>query len=153
VHEEQIGVWPLLVYAGHPYLNVETRPEHTFENGFALTGIASLEGQRPTPGGLLTLTLFGVRPPSDELGALKLTVQLLDAGGALVAQQDIPLTEWHSGNARTMIRSYGLLLPAELVPGEYRLIAALYDPDTAAAARVRTTTGAETITLGTVHVE
>lgn len=153
VHEEQVGVWPLLVYAGHPSLETETRLEHTFENGFALTDIASLEGQDLTPGGLLTFTLFGARPPSDEPSALKLTAQLLDANGVLVAQQDIPLAEWHPGNALSLVRSYGLRLPTELAPGAYRLIAALYDPDVAGAPRVRTTTGADTVELGVVHVE
>lgn len=152
VHEEQVGVWPLLVYAGHPYLNVETRLAYTFENGFALTDIVTLEGQRPTPGGLLTFTLFGARPPSDELGALKLTAQLLNADGALVAQQDTPLAEWHPGNARSISRSYGLPLPAELTPGRYRLIAAVYDAAAEDLPRLRTSDGADVVELGVVEI-
>lgn len=153
VYEEQVGVWPLRVYAGHSYLHGESRLDALFQNGFALHDIATLEGQRPTPGGLLTLTLFGGRAPSTELGGLKLTVQLLDDVGVLVAQQDTPLADWHRGNVRNLSRSYGLRLPAKLAPGEYRLIAALYDPDVAGAPRVRTTTGADTVELGVVHVE
>jgi hypothetical protein len=133
-------------------LNVETRLASTFENGFALTDIATLEGQRPTPGGLLTFTLFGARPPSDELGALKLTAQLLNADGALVAQQDTPLAEWHPGNARSISRSYGLLLPAELTPGRYRLIAAVYDAAAEDLPRLRTSDGADVVELGVVEI-
>jgi len=151
VHEEQVGVWPLLIYAGHPSLRVETGLEHTFENGFALTDIATLEGQRLTPGGLLTFTLSGARPPSDDLGALKLTIQLLDTGGVLVAQQDTPLAEWHSGNGRSLSHSYGLLLPMELMPGRYRLIAAVYDGSAEGLPRLRTSDGADVVELGVVE--
>jgi 4-amino-4-deoxy-L-arabinose transferase-like glycosyltransferase len=151
VHQEQVGVWPLLVYAGHPHLHVENALDYTFENGFALTDIATLEGQHLTPGGLLTFTLFGARPPSEELGALKLTAQLLDSAGVLVAQQDTPLTEWHSGNGRSISRSYGLLLPAELTPGRYRLIAAVYDSAAEDLPRLRTLGGADVVELGALE--
>ncbi len=151
VYEEQVGVWPLLVYAGHPYRHVESALEHTFENGFALTHIAALEDQHLTPGGLLTFALFGARPPSDELGALKLTAQLLNADGVLVAQQDIPLAEWRPGNGRSISRSYGLRLPAELASGRYRLIAAVYDAAAEGLPRLQTLDGADVVELGVLE--
>ncbi|HAJ38487.1 MAG TPA: hypothetical protein DCL15_22690 [Chloroflexi bacterium] len=153
VYEQPVGVWPLQVYAGQPFLNEERALNVVFENGFFLGGVSNLHPSRATPGGLLTPTLFGARPPSDELGALKLTVQLLDGAGRLVTQQDLPLTAWHLGNARNMIRTYGLSLPAELAPGAYRLIAALYDAGADGAPRVRTVTGEDTVELAVVHVE
>jgi hypothetical protein len=153
VHEQPVGVWPLQVYAGQPYLDEERSLNVAFENGFSLGGVSNLSTQRAMPGGVLTPTLVGARPPSDELGTLKLTVQLLDEAGRLVAQQDLPLTAWHRGNARSMIRTYGLPLPAELARGEYRLIAALYDAGADGAPRVRTVTGEDTVELAVMRVE
>ena len=51
------------------------------------------------------------------------------------------------------MRSYGILLPQELSPGEYRLIAALYDPEWPDSARVLTTNGADHVDLGEVNVQ
>ena len=154
VQEQPVGVWPLQVYAGQPNLDAETSLNITFENGFALSGVSNLGAQPTTPGGILTPTLFGFRPPTDdELGALKLTVQLLDSAGRLVTQQDLPLTAWHLGNGRSLIRTYGLPLPAELASGAYRLIAALYDAGAEGAPRVRTVTGEDAVELAVVRVE
>jgi hypothetical protein len=153
VNEQPVGVWPLQVYAGQPDLDAETSLNITFENGFTLDGISNLSTNHATPGGILTPTLFGSRPPVDELGALKLTVQLLDNAGRLVTQQDLPLTAWHLGNGRAMIRTYGLPLPVELAPGAYRLIAALYDASAEGAPRVRTVTGEDAVELAVMQVE
>jgi hypothetical protein len=65
----------------------------------------------------------------------------------------LPLTAWHLGNGRGMIRTYGLPLPAELAPGVYRLIAALYDAGAEGAPRVRTVTGEDAVELAGVLVE
>ena len=153
VNEQPVGVWPLQVYVGQPDLDAETSLNITFENGFTLDGISNLSTNHATPGGILTPTLFGSRPPVDELGALKLTVQLLDNAGQLVTQQDLPLTAWRLGNGRAMIRTYGLPLPVELAPGAYRLIAALYDASAEGAPRVRTVTGEDAVELAVMQVE
>jgi hypothetical protein len=59
-------------------------------------------------------------------------VQLLSADGQLVAGQDgvpgggyTPTTAWQSGVP--VVDHRGLVLPAQLAPGEYQLIAGLYD--------------------------
>ena len=152
VDEERVGVWPLLLYAGQPSPRVEAEMNALFENGFLLHGVSGLEGQQLVPGGLLTFTLVGMRPPGD-VGALKLSVQLLNGDGALATQQDLPLTEWRRGDGRTMTRSYGLRLPAELPPGGYRLIAVLYDPTSEGLPRIRTMDGAEMVELATFRIE
>jgi hypothetical protein len=66
-------------------------------------------------------------------GDLRGFVQLLSADGQLVAGQDgvpgggyTPTTEWQSGIP--VVDHRGLVLPAQLAPGEYQLIAGLYDP-------------------------
>ncbi|GIV68142.1 MAG: hypothetical protein KatS3mg048_1004 [Caldilinea sp.] len=152
VDEERVGVWPLLLYAGQPSPRVEAEMNALFENGFLLHGVSGLEGQQLVPGGLLTFALVGMRPPGD-VGALKLSVQLLNGDGALATQQDLPLTEWRRGDGRTMTRNYGLRLPAELPPGGYRLIAVLYDPTIEGLPRIRTMDGAELVELATFRIE
>ncbi|MEJ5246298.1 MAG: glycosyltransferase family 39 protein [Caldilinea sp.] len=152
VDEERVGVWPLLLYAGQPSPRVEKEINALFENGFLLHGVSGLEEQQVVPGGLLTFTLVGMRPPGD-VGALKLSVQLLNDDGALATQQDLPLTEWRRGDGRTMTRNYGLRLPAELPPGGYRLIAVLYDPTIEGLPRIRTMDGAELVELATFRIE
>lgn len=158
VHEARVGVWPLLIYVGQPSLHMETEINALFENGFLLRGVSGLEGQQLVAGGLLSLTLIGMRPP-DEVDTLKLSVQLLDGAGVLVAQQDLPLAEWRPGSGRApgdrraMMRSYGLQLPAELSPGLYRLIAVLYDPAGEGAPRIWTMDGAEWVEIATLRIE
>lgn len=152
VDEERVGVWPLLLYAGQPSPRVEKEINALFENGFLLHGVSGLEEQPLVPGGLLTFALVGMRPPGD-VGALKLSVQLLNGDGALATQQDLPLTEWRRGDGRTMTRNYGLRLPAELPPGGYRLIAVLYDPTIEGLPRIRTMDGAEMVELATFRIE
>jgi mannosyltransferase len=152
VDEERVGVWPLLLYAGQPSPRVEKEINALFENGFLLHGVSGLEEQQVVPGGLLTFALVGMRPPGD-VGALKLSVQLLNGDGALATQQDLPLTEWRRGDGRAMTRNYGLRLPAELPPGGYRLIAVLYDPTIEGLPRIRTMDGAEMVELATFRIE
>lgn len=158
VYEARVGVWPLRVYVGQPSLRMETEINVLFENGFLLRGASGLEEQRLVAGGLLSLTLIGMRPP-DEVSTLKLSVQLLDGAGALVAQQDLPLAGWRPGDGRApgdrrvMVRSYGLQLPAELSSGLYRLIAVLYDLTSEGALRIRTMDGTEWVEITTLRIE
>jgi hypothetical protein len=62
----------------------------------------------------------------------KIFLHVLDAAGVPVAQRDsepvggsLPTTTWAPGE--TIIDNYGVLLPAELPPGEYELRLGLYD--------------------------
>jgi hypothetical protein len=71
----------------------------------------------------------------------KLSLQLLDGAGRLVAQTDRPfsLREYVGG-----VACYAITLPQALPQGDYRLILALYDPDHAGA-RLRTSDGADAV--------
>ena len=83
---------------------------------------------------------------------MKVFVQMIDAEGRLVAQQDqllSPAASAADGTERT--ESYGILVPRALPSGEYELIAGLYLPDSGAE-RVRTEDGADYVTLGPVTV-
>lgn len=153
VFEQQIGVWPLRVYAGQPSLNMENSLDGEFENGIRLDGVSNIPSTPLPPGASLAPTLFAAVPELENYETLKVTVQLLDGTGRLVAQQDLPLTVWRTGSGVARIRTYGVTLPPELAPGEYRLIAGLYDGAVEGAPRVRTITGEDAIELAVIRVE
>ena len=85
----------------------------------------------------------------------KVFVQLLDAAGRLVAQRDSepaggtqPTTSWQAGFS--YLDNHALFLPRDLPPGDYTLIAGLYDINDPAA---RLPVGDSTfLELGTVAV-
>ncbi|MBN1979141.1 MAG: glycosyltransferase family 39 protein [Anaerolineae bacterium] len=109
------------------------QPAVTLDAGFGeamrLLGYA-LSGDSFAPGGILPVTLFWeARAPASE--PYKVTVQLLGDGGKLVAQHDgepvggfAPTTIWQPGQAVT--DRHGILLPADLPPGGYTLVVAVY---------------------------
>lgn len=84
---------------------------------------------------------------------------VLDASGNLVAQRDgipggglLPMTDWEPDE--TVRDRYGILLPADAAPGEYRIISGIYNPTS--QLRLRVTEGSDTgdhVVLGTVTVE
>lgn len=83
-----------------------------------------------------------------------LFLQLLAADGSLAAQHDnppnggyTPTSTWRAGES--IVVRHGLVLPAEVAPGPYRLIAGLYDPTT--GQRLTTESGADFVTLGEVY--
>ena len=84
-----------------------------------------------------------------------LFLQLLDADGRVAAQRDVPLLSgsapadaWQPGQqAETRV---GIALPAGSAPGEYRLIAGLYDPQTGQRAPVG---GGDFLELAAVQVK
>ena len=90
----------------------------------------SLAGDAFAPGDVLPVTLFWeAQAPIAE--RYKVTVQLLNGAGQLVAQHDtepgdglVPTNTWQPGQALT--DRYGILLPADLPPGHYTLAVALY---------------------------
>jgi mannosyltransferase len=89
-----------------------------------------LAGDSFAPGDVLPVTLFWeARAPTSE--PYKVTVQLLGDAGPPVAQHDgeptggfAPTTVWQPGQA--VIDRHGILLPADLPPGGYALVAAVY---------------------------
>jgi 4-amino-4-deoxy-L-arabinose transferase-like glycosyltransferase len=116
------GVAPL---PGEPAVTLDAR----FGEGIHLRGYA-LAGERFAPGHVLPVTLFWeAQVPSAE--PYKVTVQLLDGAGQLVAQRDAqpgaglrPTTTWQQG--QVLADRYGVPLPADLAPGRYTLIVGVY---------------------------
>ena len=148
VHGEQVGVWPVSVFAGPPDRAIDRVLDVEFENGVILRGVTDIDGAPLARPGLLTPAIFWTIPNQPgNLDSLKVTVQLLDGGGQLVAQQDLPLTAARAIGGGEHLRTFGLPLPAELAPGTYRLIAGLYDGAAEGAPRVLTTAGADAVEL------
>jgi len=85
----------------------------------------------------------------------KVTIQLLDATGQLIAQHDTepgdglnPTTIWNPG--QVIADRYGVILPPNLPSGRYTLIAGLYHVIT--AERLPTATGSDHVILGDVEI-
>ena len=75
---------------------------------------------------------------------IKVTVQLLDNRNQVVAQRDgepgggmLPTIDWQEGDV--VADNHGLPLPPGVPPGTYRLVVALYDPES--GSRLSTTSG------------
>ena len=93
-------------------------------------------------------------------GELRGFVQLVAPDGSLVAQQDgipgggyAPSTGWKPGAPVADRR--GLALPADMAPGDYRLIAGLYDAATGQRLPVTGPDGTaadDFVRLGTIQV-
>ncbi|MBI4671623.1 MAG: DUF2723 domain-containing protein [Chloroflexi bacterium] len=105
-----------------------------------------LERTQFRAGETLPLTLFwnAHRTPDTSY---KVFVHLLDANGALRAQQDsipqrgaLPTQRWFPGEYVT--DEYALVLPNDLAPGAYRLAIGMYDETTGARVPLRDTFGA-----------
>lgn len=149
VYSEQVGVWPVRVFASPPDGAIDRALDVEFENGIVLRGMSGA-GTAP-PAGLLTPALYWEIPPGSAVETLKVTVQLLDGSGRPVAQQDLPLAAARQlGGAH--VRTYGLALPEELAPGAYRLIAGLYDGAAEGAPRVLTAAGADAVELAVIEL-
>jgi hypothetical protein len=119
-----------------------------FTNGLTLEDVA-IQNEHLEPGGLLAVSLLWRGDAARLTGSEKITVQLLDEAGALVAQTDAPFpAEALAGGERGSPRAYAVQVPWKLLPGNYRVIVALYDPGQAGAPRVLTSDGADHVTLG-----
>lgn len=153
--QTQVGTWPVLVYAQPA--GALTPVGEQFANGVTLRG-AVIAPDALSPGGLLTVHLDWAQaaapapataPAAAPETGLKVFVQLLDGAGQLVAQDDRALALSGPRAAGSGLAVYGLVLPAELANGPYRLIAGLYDPAQEGSPRSLTSTGADHVVLRT----
>jgi hypothetical protein len=123
-----------------------TTVDASFEGGIRLAGYTV--PARVAAGEILPATLFWrVERPIE--GRYKVALQLLDAGGQVVAQHDgepaagtRPLPTWAPG--QRVLDRHGIPVPPQAAPGSYPLIVVLYDavtgqrlpmPDAASAPR------------------
>ncbi len=107
-----------------------------FGGELSLIKLVLPEQARWTPGATLPITLtWQARRPMTQ--AYVQTLQLLDATGQLIAQQDgqlfggaLPTTQWQP--ARAIHDATALILPPDLAPGQYTVIVAWYAPESGA---------------------
>jgi hypothetical protein len=114
-----------------------------FAAGWRLTG-ADVPVTEWVGGDVVPITLRWAGPAAALTGHEKLTLQILDARGKLVAQADQP---FGAAELTAPLTRHRLALPRFLDPGPYRLIAALYDPTRPGAPRLPTAAGADHVEL------
>jgi hypothetical protein len=119
-----------------------------YANGLRLMG-AALRPQAVTHGGVLAVHLRLDVAGATLAGTEKLSVQVVDGSGQLVAQVDVPLATAIQGTGGTA--QYGILMPArpDAETGDITVNLVIYDPAQAGMARVPTIDGREVVTLGT----
>lgn len=148
----QVAGRPLQIYARPPAtlqpLNEQlAQPGSAADRSIALTGVA-IPAQLLIPGDVLDVYLRWQGSAAALTGSEKVTLQLLDDAGRLVAQTDRPLAAADLGAAAT---AYAVSLPWRLPPGEYRLITALYDPALEGAPRLLTAAGGDHVDLAVLR--
>ncbi|HQY91797.1 hypothetical protein [Caldilinea sp.] len=123
--------------AGRPHVMDAPPIELPIEAGFGdavrLIGMNSASEIISAPGASISLTLVW-QPLAAEQRSLVRFVQVLDAAGQLVAQQDAvpcdggcPATSWLAGEY--LQDPVSLVLPSAMPAGQYQLITGWYDPD------------------------
>ena len=140
-------------YAGRTALAEPRRLERVFGDAIALDSVA-LNTTVVHPGDVLRAQLVwtAIEAPGARY---KVFLQLLDGDGILAAQRDSEpaagasmTTSWQPGDS--IVDNHGLLIPADIAAGEYRLIAGLYDINDPAA-RLRAGDSSY-VALGTIEV-
>ena len=144
--EEWLKDVRFVVYAvpAAPAAAMDTAVSLPFGPSITLQGY-TLHADKLQPGDIAQVTLFWqTAVPLDA--RYKVFLHLVDADGNLVAQRDSepggnlkPTTIWPPGE--TITDNHGLLIPADLPPGEYTLLLGLYD---VADPGARLVVGAET---------
>ncbi|MBL7063818.1 MAG: glycosyltransferase family 39 protein [Anaerolineae bacterium] len=144
----------LATYGVAPLPEQPTVPlDARFGESIRLHGYA-LDDTALSPSDILPVTLFW-ETQAPVVERYKVTVQLLDGAGQLVAQVDTepgdglaPTTTWQP--AQILTDRYGIPLPPDLPPGRYTLIVGLYH--IASGERLPVTTGGDHVVLCDVEV-
>jgi uncharacterized membrane protein len=125
-----------------------------FESGIVLLGY-NMQAPAIQPGGTITVTLYWqTKQPINT--SYKVSVQLLETGPRIVAQDDSipahwtrPTTAWLLGEI--IADEHVLSIPSGAAPGTYTLIAALYEEATLQRLRVEQGGTRDHVTLNTLH--
>lgn len=148
VAQSQVGNWPVQLYVQPA--GALTPLAVRFANGVDLRG-AVVAPTALAAGGLVALHMDWRGDDAQLTGTEKVFVHLVDETGQPVAQDDraLQLTGTASGSG---LAAYGIRLPAELAPGNYRLIVGLYDPGAQGAPRTLTADGQDHVDVGVITV-
>jgi hypothetical protein len=150
----QVADWPVEVYVRPPsslqpvveaFITATPSAEQT--EGLRLAAFA-VPAQALVPGDVLDVYLSWKGSATALAGGEKISLQLLDSSGHLAAQTDQPLG---AANLEKPATTYALPVPWQLPPGDYRLIAAVYDSARPGAPRLLTASGADHVSLTTLR--
>ncbi|MFN8446907.1 MAG: glycosyltransferase family 39 protein [Caldilineaceae bacterium] len=129
-------------------------PKRSFGDAIELEQLCQSVAQQQVYAGSAAILGLRWRTTQPLATRYKVTLQLLDPRGQLIAQQDnepgggsLPTIDWPVST--TISDNHGLVVPLGVPPGSYRLIVALYDA--ASGQRLPTATG-DFADLGTVKV-
>lgn len=146
-----VASWPISIWLRPP--DALDEMQVAYEGGLQLSG-ALVTPARVAAGGMVEVHLqWQGESPGDtvSLGEQEaVSIQLLNDGGALVAQSDRPLAMASVTTAQ--VQSYVILLPIDLAAGDYALDVVVYDPGRDGSPRRLTTRGADYVSVGTVTV-
>jgi hypothetical protein len=155
--EEWVGDVRFVTYktAGEGSPSAQERLDVRFGDGIELVGMTLGEGPAKA-GDIVPVTLFW-RAYDVPQKRYKVFLHLLDADNQIVAQQDgepgggaSPTTGWEKNSA--LVDRRGLVLPADLPHGDYRLLLGLYLWDTPTA-RLITVDGQDALEAGQITVK
>ena len=149
--DRPFGKQRLVLFYFPPQPLEEIAIDATFDDAILLRRAGTLATVQP--GSVLPITLqWETRQPVTE--DYHVFVHLLDAEGNLAAQSDSqpalwarPTSSWTPGEP--IEDRHALLLPADLPPGDYTLIAGLYLPES--GERLQTSSGETSVVLGSVQ--
>jgi hypothetical protein len=145
VAETPVASWRVQVYARAGALGGQPV---TYANGLWLAGWA-VDAAGVPPGGVVVVHLGWEDAAAQRSGSEKVSLQLLNAAGRLVAQQDVPL-----GRTLTpdLPASYGILVPTAGAGDGLTLAVVVYDPGAAGAPRLLTTDGLDAVMLARLNM-
>jgi mannosyltransferase len=130
----------------------QTPINEVFGSGLHLLGIIEPLQVNPSANQQVAMTL--VWQAKEDLPADYTTsVQWLDAEGKLATQADLPLPGGSSNWLINQVELQTIFVTAPAEPGNYRLVAAVYDGNAADFPRLRTPDGRDLVDLGVVTVQ
>jgi hypothetical protein len=130
----------------------QTPIDETFGNGLQLLGIIEPLQSNPHANQQVAMTL--VWQATELLRADYTTsLQWLDAEGKLSAQADLPLPGGSSNWLVNQVELQTFFINVPQAPGDYRLVAAIYDANEADFPRLLTPDGRDLVDLGVVTVQ
>jgi hypothetical protein len=130
----------------------QTPLDEVFGSGLHLLGIIEPLQSNPRANQQIAMTLVW-QAKERVLRDYTTSLQWLDADGKLAAQADMPLPGGSSNWITDQVELQTIFTTVPAAPGDYRLVAAVYDANTADFPRLRTPDGRDLVDLGVVTVQ
>ncbi|MSP12200.1 MAG: phospholipid carrier-dependent glycosyltransferase [Chloroflexi bacterium] len=150
IGEKKIETWPIKIYARvNPEALILASDSFLNALSFATAVRPSAGHGFAAPGTDVVVHLHWLGSPTLLAGSEKLFFHLLNTQGALVAQIDPFISR---SDFEAPMLTYVIPLPDTLPPGNYRLIAGMYDPAQPGSPRIQTRSATDSIELATIEV-